>query len=174
MKALSLKLGEWKETQRGTGGSGLKGSFKTRATDGNKGWGVEEITTQNKSLPMKQYFLHGPFQESFISMVFSAWLCSFMEDIRHVEGFLVAQMVKHLPAVRETGFNSWVGKIPWRSKWQFTPALLPGKSHGWRSLIVYNPRGCKESDTTEQLHFHFQACRIRCFIRIKYSKSRQV
>ena len=94
MKALSLKLGEWKETQRGTGGSGLKGSFKTRATDGNKGWGVEEITTQNKSLPMKQYFLHGPFQESFISMVFSAWLCSFMEDIRHVEGFLVAQMVK--------------------------------------------------------------------------------
>ena len=50
------------ETQRGTGGIGLKGSFKTRATDGNKVWGVEEITTQSKSLPMKQYFSHGPFQ----------------------------------------------------------------------------------------------------------------
>ena len=45
-------------------------------------------------------------------------------------------------------FNSWVGKIPWRRKWQSTPALLPGKSHGWRSLIGYRPWGRKESDTT--------------------------
>ena len=54
------------------------------------------------------------------------------------------------------GFDSWVGKIPWRRKWQSTPALLPGKSHGWRSLIGYSPWGRKESDTTERLHFHFQ------------------
>ena len=33
--------------------------------------------------------------------------------------------------------------------------LLPGKSHGWRSLIGYSPWGCKESDTTEWLHFRF-------------------
>jgi len=32
---------------------------------------------------------------------------------------------------------------------------LPGKSHGRRSLVGYSPRGCKESDTTELLHFHF-------------------
>jgi len=43
---------------------------------------------------------------------------------------LVAQMVKHLSTMRETGFNPWVGKIPWRRKWQSTPVLLPGKSHG--------------------------------------------
>ena len=53
------------------------------------------------------------------------------------------------------GFNFWVEKIPWRGKWQSTPALLPGKSHGWRSLIGYSPWDRKESDTTEQLHFHF-------------------
>ena len=41
------------------------------------------------------------------------------------------------------------------TQWQSTPALLPGKSHGRRSLIGYSPRGRKESDTTEQLHFHF-------------------
>ena len=29
---------------------------------------------------------------------------------------------------------------------------LPGESHGWRSLVVYSPRGRKESDTTEQLN----------------------
>ena len=53
------------------------------------------------------------------------------------------------------GFDPWVGKIPWRRKWQATPVLLPGKSHGRRSLVGYNPWGHKESDTTEQLHFHF-------------------
>ena len=53
-------------------------------------------------------------------------------------------------------FDSWVGKVPWRRKWQSTPALLPGKSHGRRSLIGYSPWGRKESDTTERLHFlHF-------------------
>ena len=35
------------------------------------------------------------------------------------------------------------------------PVLLPGKSHGQRSLVGYSPWGRKESDTTEQLHFHF-------------------
>ena len=42
-----------------------------------------------------------------------------------------------------------------RRKWQSTPALLPGKYHGWRSLISYSPWGLKELDTTELLHFHF-------------------
>ena len=41
----------------------------------------------------------------------------------------------------------------WRRKWQPTPVLLPGKSHGPRSLVGYSPWGRKESDTTEQLHF---------------------
>ena len=53
------------------------------------------------------------------------------------------------------GFSPWVGKIPWRRKWQPSPVLSPGKSHGWRSLVGYSPRGRKESDKTEQLHFHF-------------------
>ena len=43
----------------------------------------------------------------------------------------------------------------WRRKSQSTPALLPGESHGRRSLIGYSPWGRKESDTTERLHFHF-------------------
>ena len=43
----------------------------------------------------------------------------------------------------------------WGRKWQPTPVFLPGKSHGRRSLVGYSPRGHKESDTTERLHFHF-------------------
>ena len=36
-----------------------------------------------------------------------------------------------------------------------TPVLLPGKSHGQRSLAGCSPWGREESDTTERLHFHF-------------------
>ena len=43
----------------------------------------------------------------------------------------------------------------WRRKWHPTPVLLPGKSHGQRSLVGCSPWGREESDTTEQLHFHF-------------------
>ena len=49
--------------------------------------------------------------------------------------------------VRDTGL--WVSEIPWRRKWQPTPGLLPGESHGQRSLAGYSPWGREESDTTE-------------------------
>ena len=43
----------------------------------------------------------------------------------------------------------------WRKQWHPTPVLLPGKSHGQRSLVGFSPWGRKEWDTTERLHFHF-------------------
>ena len=58
--------------------------------------------------------------------------------------------------MQEIWVQSQVRKIPWRRKWQPTPVLLPGKPHGRKSLVGYNPWGHKESDTTEQLHFHFR------------------
>ena len=42
-----------------------------------------------------------------------------------------------------------------RRQWHPTPVLLPGKSHGWRSLEDCSPWGRWGSDTTERLHFHF-------------------
>ena len=53
-----------------------------------------------------------------------------------------------------TGFVVSKGE-DWRRQWQPTPVLLPGKSHGWRSLLGYSPWGQEESDLTERLHFHF-------------------
>ena len=35
-------------------------------------------------------------------------------------------------------------------------SILAWKSHGQRNLVGYSPWGCKESDMTERLHFHFQ------------------
>ena len=43
----------------------------------------------------------------------------------------------------------------WRRRWHPTPVLLPGESHGRRSMVGYSPWGLEESDTTERLHFHF-------------------
>ena len=48
-------------------------------------------------------------------------------------------------------------------KWHPTPIILPGKSHGQRSLVGQSPWGCKESNTAERLHFFF------CFVYSSFS-----
>ena len=62
-------------------------------------------------------------------------------------------------------FDPWVGKIPWRRKWQPTLVFLPGKSHGQRSLVGCSPWGRKESGTaeaTEHAHTHmFSGGKVR-------------
>ena len=55
---------------------------------------------------------------------------------------LVGQLVKNLPAMRET----WVGTIPWRRERLPTAVFWPGEFHG-----LYSPWGCKVSDKTERL-----------------------
>ena len=54
---------------------------------------------------------------------------------------------------RRSRFDPWVGKIPWRRKWQPTPVFLPGKFHEHRSLAGYTHE-VAESDMTEQLGTH--------------------
>ena len=62
---------------------------------------------------------------------------------------------------RDPGSIRGSGRFPWRRKWQPTPVFLPGESHEWRSMVGYSPRGLKESDTTEQLHFlSFSCCGV--------------
>ena len=51
-------------------------------------------------------------------------------------------------------FLNFNWRLIWRRQWQPTPVLLPGKSHGWRSLVGCSPWGCYELDTSEWLHFH--------------------
>ena len=56
-------------------------------------------------------------------------------------------MVKNSPAnagdTKRRGFDSWVGKVSWRRKWQPTPVFLPGKFHGQRGVAGYSPRGLR-------------------------------
>ena len=71
-----------------------------------------------------------------------------LQDHHFVSGWAI-----HLSCSRSHAL--WLAQnflTPWR-KWQPTPVFLPGKSHGQKSLIGNSPWGCKESDTTERLHF---------------------
>ena len=61
------------------------------------------------------------------------------------EDFLIIQVIFYFSLV----WNSQ------RRQWHPTPVLLPGKSHGWRSLVGCSPWGRWESDMTERLHFLF-------------------
>ena len=61
-------------------------------------------------------------------------------------------MVKNPPLKcrrhRRHEFDPWVGKIPWRKKWQPTPVFLPLKSHGQRCLVGSSPEGPTQLQTT--------------------------
>ena len=62
----------------------------------------------------------------------------------------------------DLGSTPGSGRSPGEGKWQPTPVFLSEKCHGQRSLVGYNPKGHKESDMTERLHF----------LGIKYWKGR--
>ena len=78
----------------------------------------------------------------FLGSTFSIY--AHMVD-RKVSGLLIKAVI---PSLRAHPHDR-------RRRWHPTPVLLPGKSHGWRSLVGCSPWGRQESDTTERLHFHF-------------------
>ena len=85
------------------------------------------------------------------------------KQIVHFMGFLWSlTFIKHISIWTWTALlvywftvNNDTLSRNWRRQWHPTLVLLPGKSHGWRSLESCSPWGRWESDTTERLHFHF-------------------
>ena len=80
----------------------------------------------------------------------------------------VAQRLKRLPAMRETWVRSLVlGRSPGEENGNPLQYSCLENPHGWRRLVGYSPRGRKESDTTERLHFslffHFHCWYTRVF-----------
>ena len=67
--------------------------------------------------------------------------------------------------------NPWGRRIPWRRKWQPTPVFLPGKFHGWGSLVDYSPWGCKARTQTAFFIFLLPPsfplqCRVSALLRL--------
>ena len=83
-------------------------------------------------------------------------------DFRQYQQDLLMLCCGILEKLRSTDDLSGKRNVLWvvdhnrgRRQWHPTPVLLPGKSHGWRSLVRCSPWGRQESDTTERLHFDF-------------------
>ena len=77
----------------------------------------------------------------------------------HPRSFIRLLEAEHEPD-EDIQKNGWFYLSTWRRQWHPTPVLLPGKSHGWKSLVDCSPWGRQESDTTDRLHFHFS---LSCF-----------
>ena len=93
------------------------------------------------------------------SLVARIW-CFHHPDPASISGWEPKSYFKLLK-VKATQGHSWHQELVLLAlllKWLhfcFTPVLLPGKSHGPRSLVGFSPWGLEESDTTERLHFYF-------------------
>ena len=70
---------------------------------------------------------------------------------------------------RRHGFDSWVGKIPWRREQQPTLVFLLGEFHGQKSLVYCSPWGREESDTTEQLTLSLHDMFCICIYHMSFS-----
>ena len=81
---------------------------------------------------------------------------SFSGDLENHLIFLFSQLMDwvSIPS-KQTNLCQNLWSSCWRRQWHPTPVLLPGKSHGQRSLVGCSPGGLEESDTTERLPFHF-------------------
>ena len=83
-----------------------------------------------------RYLNFPPSQAAFL-IVNSAWVLTI-----YTRGFPWWLSGKESASqCRRWGCSLWVGKIPWRRKWELTPVFLPGRFHGQRSLTDYSPRG---------------------------------
>ena len=130
-------------------------------------WGWTHVQCVRTCHTEHSYCPKAPCALLFIPMPTSGFLsdCHVVEIIQYVALsywllFLINMHLFPFPCVflwRESSFLfvlnnillSVTTAVYWRRKWHPTPVLLPGKFHGWRSLVGYNPSGCKESDSTE-------------------------
>ena len=67
----------------------------------------------------------------------------------------MAQMVKHLPTMWETRVRSLGWEDPLEKEMAPHSSTLAWKIPWTEDPVRYSPRGGKQSDTTERLHFHF-------------------
>ena len=93
------------------------------------------------------------------SHILNILLCDLTTLFNCPQQLIITQAKNRLKISRRIGlaFKCLKNRLgfKWRSQWHPTPVLLPGKSHGWRSLEGCSPWDRWGSDMTERLHFHF-------------------
>ena len=87
----------------------------------------------NKSyFSLRKMGLNYPQRVQFLLQIFNYTFCSINTVGIRLLWWLSGK--ENACQCRRCSFDAWVGKISWRSKWQHTPGLLPGESHGQRNL----------------------------------------
>ena len=89
------------------------------------------------------------FYFQFTKIVIVKWDIDMRKSITNTWASQVLSGKESTCQCRKWVFDQRVRKIPWRRKWQPTPVLLTGESHGERSPAGYSPCVGDESDTTE-------------------------
>ena len=98
--------------------------------------------------------LHCKWTQRWMYIPFVIWISHIVTASNYGHFLEVQRLGLHASPAGGMGLiPNWGAK---RRKWHPTPVLLSGESHGQRGLVGYSPRGRKELDTTEWLHFHFQ------------------
>ena len=82
------------------------------------------------------------------------WIFILLQELERKLCIRLVSIFEFHYLIQATDINGSVTVLG-RSRWHPTPVLLPGKSHGWRSLVGFSPWGHKEPDMTEWLHFYF-------------------
>ena len=91
------------------------------------------------------------------TLIHREWECKMVQTLWNLIGLFLYKLNTHVlyDLVIFLDIYPKVMTACWRRQWHPTPVLLPGKSHGWRSLVGCSPWDHEESDTTEWPHFHF-------------------
>ena len=63
----------------------------------------------------------------------------------------MAQTVKNWPAMQDTQFDPWMGKMSWRREWLLTPVFFLGEFLEQRRLAGYSPWDPKESNMADKI-----------------------
>ena len=93
-------------------------------------WDLSSLTRDQNNIP------------SIARQIFNHWTTG-------LSGWLSCK--KSACQCRRHRLSLWVGKMPWRRKWQSTPVFLPGKSYRERSLASYSSWGCQELASEQPL-----------------------
>ena len=94
--------------------------------------------------------VHGILQARILE-----WVCHFLlQEIFPTQGSNPGLPSITAGDVRDVDSIPGLRRSPWRRAWQPALVLLPGESHGQRSLVGYSLQGHKELDTTEHTRMH--------------------
>ena len=113
----------------------VKNGLIWKDPDAGRDWRQEEMGTTDG-------WMASLTQQTWVWVNSRSWWWMGRPGVLRFMGSQSRTWLRDWTELRENVINTLVVKFLRRRQWHPTPALLPGKSHGWRSLVGYSPWGC--------------------------------